>query len=275
MSCSDSDYDYLRQLVLARSANLIDSTRNKLFEARLKPIARGAGASSLEEFVGILRDDQSPHLHRAVAEAMTINETSFFRDRKMFDALRESILTRLIEANSAQRRLRIWSAAASTGQEAYSLAMLICEHFTSLAHWDVKIVGTDISGPVVEYARRGLYRRMEVNRGLPARQLVKYLVRHDEEWEVVPRLRSMCEFQCANLCGPLPRLPEFDLVLLRNVLLYFTPQDRNAVFRAMHRKMAPGGCLVLGASEQAEDSTNLFKAEFAKDCYFYRPVVRA
>src|SRR5450432_159877 len=129
MSCSDSDYDYLRQLVHARSANRIDPARNALFNAKLKPIARNFGASNLEEFVNILRVDQSPHLHRAVAEAMTINETSFFRDRKMFVALRESILPRLIEANSADRRLRIWSAACSTGQEAYSVAMLICEEF--------------------------------------------------------------------------------------------------------------------------------------------------
>jgi chemotaxis protein methyltransferase CheR len=275
MGCSDSDYDYLRQLVFARSANLIDPSRNQLFEARLKPIARVAGASNLEEFVSVLRDDQSPHLHRAVAEAMTINETSFFRDRKVFDVLRESILPRLIETNSAQRKLRIWSAAASTGQEAYSVAMLICENFASLAGWDVKIIGTDISGPVVEYARRGMYRRMEVNRGLPARDLVKYLARKGEEWEVVPRLRSMCEFRQANLCEPLPRLPEFDLVLLRNVLLYFTPPDRNAVLRAVHGRMKPAGYLVLGGSEQAEDSTTLFTAEFAKDCYFYRPVDRS
>ena len=129
-----------------------------------------------------------------------------------------------------------------------------------------------ISGPVIEYARRGAYRRMEVNRGLPVRKLVKYFERNGEEWEVVPRLRSMCEFRQANLCGRLPQLPDFDLVLLRNVLLYFTPQDRNAVFRTVHRQMVPRGYLVLGGSEQAEDSTTLFKTEFAKDCYFYRPV---
>ena len=272
MSCTDSDYDYLRQLVLEQSANLVDPSRNSLFEARLKPIAREAGAVNLEEFVSILRDDRSARLHRAVAEAMTINETSFFRDRKVFDVLQENILPRLIEANSGDRKLRIWSAAASTGQEAYSVAMLICEYFAGLAGWDVKIVGTDISRPAVAYAQRGRYRRIEVNRGLSARMLVKYLARAGEEWEVVPRLRSMCEFQSANLCGPLPELPSFDLVLLRNVLLYFTPQDRKSVFRAAHRQTSPGGYLVLGGSEQAEDSTTLFKAEFAKDCYFYRPM---
>jgi chemotaxis protein methyltransferase CheR len=275
MGRSDSDYDYLRRIVHSRSANLIDPSRNALFEAKLKPIAKVAGASNLEEFVNILRLDQSPQLHRAVAEAMTINETSFFRDRAVFNVLRESILPRLIEANSAEKRLRIWSAAASTGQEAYSVAMLLCEHFPHLASWDVKIVGTDVARPVIDYARRGRYRRLEVNRGLPARMLVKYFERDGEEWEVAPRLRGMCEFQYANLCGPLPILPTFDLVLLRNVLLYFTSADRNSVLRSAHRQMARNGYLVLGAAEQAEDSTTLFQTEFSGECYFYRPAARA
>jgi chemotaxis protein methyltransferase CheR len=271
MSSSDSDYAYLRQLVLSQSANLIDPSRNALFETRLQPIAKRAGASTLKDFVTILRVDRTPQLHRAVAEAMTINETSFFRDGKPFDLLRENILPELIEKNSATRRLRIWSAANSTGQEAYSIAMLIAEHFPELTNWDVKIVGTDISAQVIEYARRGRYRRLEVNRGLPARMLVKFLVRHDDEWEVVPALRSMCDFRYANLCAPLPELPVFDLVLLRNVLLYFPQQDRSCVFSDVYRQMVPGGYLLLGSAEQAEDSTNLFQVEFAKDCYFYRP----
>jgi chemotaxis protein methyltransferase CheR len=252
---------------------VIDPSRNALFETRLQPIAKRAGASTLKDFVSILRVDRTPQLHRAVAEAMTINETSFFRDGKPFDLLRENILPELIEKNSATRRLRIWSAANSTGQEAYSIAMLIAEHFPELTNWDVKIVGTDISAQVIEYARRGRYRRLEVNRGLPARMLVKFLVRHDDEWEVVPALRSMCDFRYANLCAPLPELPVFDLVLLRNVLLYFPQQDRSCVFSDVYHQMVPGGYLLLGSAEQAEDSTNLFQVEFAKDCYFYRPTL--
>jgi chemotaxis protein methyltransferase CheR len=224
-----------------------------------------------EDLRNILRTNQPTHLHRAVAEAMTINETAFFRDHKMFEVLRDTILPRLIEANSSQRELRIWSAASSTGQETYSLAMLLCEYFADLADWDVKIVGTDTSPQVIEYARRGRYRRLEVNRGLAARMLVKYLAHDGEEWEVAPKLRSMCDFQYANLCAPLPELPIFDLVLLRNVLLYFPRESRSSVFRSVHRQMAPGGYLVLGTSEQAEDSTNLFQAEFVRECYFYRP----
>jgi len=272
MGCSDSDYAYLRQVVLSESANRIDASRDTSFETRLAPMARLAGASTLEDFVSLLRVDRTPQLHRAVAEAMTVNETSFFRDGGPFEALRETILPRLIKQNASTRRLRIWSAASSTGQEAYSMAMLLCEQFPELAGWDVKIVGTDISRQVVEYAQLGRYRRLEVNRGLPARMLVKYFVRDCDEWEVAARLRAMCEFHCVNLCIPLPKLPVFDLVLLRNVLLYFSPQDRGCVFGGVYLRMAPGGYLLLGAAEQAEDSTELFKAEFARGCYFYRPV---
>jgi chemotaxis protein methyltransferase CheR len=271
VGCSDSDYDYLRQLVLSRSANLVAPSRNALFETRLKPIARMAGASNVGDLVGLLRTDPTEQLHSAVAEAMTINETSFFRDRNMFEVLRNTILPRLIEARSSRRKLRIWSAACSTGQEAYSAAMLIRDHFTELEDWDIKIVGTDISHRVIDHATRARYCRLEVNRGLPARLLVKYLARDGDEWEIAPALRSMCEFRYLNLCAPLPKLLVFDLVLLRNVLLYFTPQDRQAVFRNVHRQMDQGGYLVLGASEQAEDSTTSFQAEFARECYFYRP----
>lgn len=272
MACSDSDYMYLRELVLAQSANMIDPSRNALFDTRLMPIARMAGASNLEDLVGMLKGNKQAHLHRAVAEAMTINETSFFRDLRPFEMLQRTIFPRLIEQREDERMLRIWSAASSTGQEAYSLAMLIAEYFPALSGWDVKIVGTDISRRVVEYAQRGRYRRLEVNRGLPARMLVKYMVRDGEEWEVSPQIRSMCEFQYANLSASFPRMPMFDLVLLRNVLLYFPEQGRRYLFSDVYRQMAQDGYLVLGNAEQAEDSTSRFVAEFADGTYFYRPV---
>jgi chemotaxis protein methyltransferase CheR len=272
MACSDSDYAYLRELVLSQSANLIDPSRNALFETRLTPLARVAGAANLEGLVNILREDQPAHLQRAVAEAMTINETSFFRDVKPFEALRLHVLPDLIEKRQEVRKLRIWSAASSTGQEAYSLAMLLLEHFPELTRWDVKILGTDISRSVVQYARRARYRRLEVNRGLRALFLMKYFHRDGEEWEVCERARALCEFQITNLCETLPPLPRFDLVLLRNVLLYFPQQDRTCVFSDVYRQMPDDGYLVLGNAEQAEDSTDLFVAEFAEQCYFYRPV---
>ena len=271
MACSDQDYEYLRGVVLEQSANLVDRSRNALFDTKLTPIAHRSGAANLKDFVDMLKAEKPAHLYRAVAEAMTINETSFFRDIAPFEMLRQVVFPQLIEQRRERRRLRIWSAASSTGQEAYSLAMTIAEYFPDLAHWDVKIIGTDISRQVVDYAQKGSFRRLEVNRGLPARMLLKYLVKDGEKWEVVPRIRAMCEFRYANLCAPLQELPVFDLVMLRNVLLYFSQYDRRILFDEIHRKLAHDGYLLLGNAEQAEDSTNLFEVEFAANCYFYRP----
>jgi chemotaxis protein methyltransferase CheR len=272
MACSDSDYAYLRDLVLTQSANLIDPSRNMLFDTRLTPVARMAGVSSVKNLVDMLRSSRPAHLHRAVAQAMMINETSFFRDVRPFDLLRTTILPRLIESRRAERRLRIWSAASSTGQEAYSVAMLLLTDMPEIADWDVRIIGTDISHQVIEYARRGRYRRLEVNRGLPAGMLLKHMTRDGEEWEISPRVRAICDFRQVNLCAPLHALPTFDLVFLRNVLLYFSQQDRGTVFRSVYRQMSRDGYLLLGNAEQADESTDLFAIEFQKNSYFYRPV---
>lgn len=275
MSCSDQDYEYLRELVLAQSANLIAPSRNALFETRLAPVARLAGAQDLEGLVSILQADRPARLHRAVAEAMTINETSFFRDLWPWEALRQNVVPKLLEQNAPHRRLRIWSAASSTGQEAYSMAMLLQENFPELMHWDVKILGTDISEAVIDYARQGCYRRLEVNRGLPAKLLMRYLVREGEDWQVNEKTRAMCEFRFVNLCDPPAGLPVFDLVLLRNVLLYFPPPERSRVLGQVYQQIAPLGFLLLGNAEQAEDSSEQFKAEFDAGCYFYRPIPAA
>jgi chemotaxis protein methyltransferase CheR len=272
VSCSDQDYEYLRALVLAQSSNLIAPSRNALFETRLAPVARLAGVQDLESLVSMLQADRPARLHRAVAEAMTINETSFFRDMWPWEALRKNVIPKLIEQNAASRRLRIWSAASSTGQEAYSIAMLLQESVPELKHWDVTILGTDISEAVVEYARTAIYRRLEVNRGLPVKLLMRYLVRVGEDWQVDEKTRRMCEFRYANLCDPLRHLPAFDLILLRNVLLYFPTSDRRKVLSQAYKHLSPSGYLLLGNAEQAEDSTELFKAEFDAGCYFYRPV---
>lgn len=273
MACSESDYDYLRQVVQAEAAIVVEPWRNMQFDMRLGPVARQAGTNNLEDLVGMLRAEGKAPLRRAVAEAMTINETSFFRDGTPFDAIREVILPNLIKRNAATLRLRIWSAAGSSGQEAYSLAMLLCESFPEVAEtWDVQVLGTDISRSVIEYARAGRYRRLEVNRGLPARLLLKYMIRDEDQWELTQPVRRLCQFRDMNLCAPPQGMPHFDLVLLRNVLLYFSQKDRSSVFHMVHGQMIPGGYLLLGAAEQAEDSTELFRAEFARDCYFYRPV---
>lgn len=270
MACSIADYDYLRRLVLAESANVIGPSRNAMFDSRLAPLARLWGSSSLEAFVEVLRQQPQGNLHRLVAESMTINETSFFRDLKPFDVLRSEILPRIIEQRRGKRTLRIWSAACSTGQEAYSVAMLLREQFPELANWDVRVTGTDLCAPMVKYAQRARYRRMEVNRGLPARLLVKYFARCGEEWEVLPEIRGMCEFRQMNLCALSPPLATFDLILLRNVLIYFSQQDRGSLLGEIDRLLAEDGALVLGHAEQTEDVSDRFEAIFSGETYYYR-----
>jgi len=231
--------------------------------------------TGVENFAG-LHSDAGGRVHGSAVGATALHETGFFRDREVFDALRESALPRLIEANGATRRLHVWCAACSTGQEAYSVAMLLRESLSDeLAGWDIRIVATDISDDAVEYARRGRYRRAEVNRGLPARLLVRYFVRGGEEWEVVPELRAMCEFRRADVCRPNAATDQFDLVLMRNVLLFLPEQDRAAALETARLRMARHGVLMLGQAEQAEDSTKLFEAEYVGGCCFYRKAARA
>ena len=230
--------------------------------------------TGVESFAG-LHSDVGDRGRGAAVGATALHETGFFRDREVFDALRESALPRLMEANGATRRLHVWCAACSTGQEAYSVAMLLRERFgDEMAEWEIKIVATDISEDAVEYARRGRYRRAEVNRGLPARMLVRYFVRDGEEWGIVPEVRAMCQFRRADVCHPNADTERFDLVLMRNVLLFLPEQERAAAFEVTHRRMARHGVLMLGQAEQAEDSTDLFEAEYMAECCFYRKATK-
>lgn len=271
---SEHACSFLSEVIRKESGNWTDPARNMRFECRLAPVLQSTGAASLEELAEMLMLDRNPNLYCAVAEAMTVNETSFFRDISFFNALRNLILPNLIQQNRSRQALHIWSAGCSTGQEAYSVAMVVRESFPELASWDIKILGTDISRQVTDYAQTGRFRRLEVNRGLPARMLLKYFTRDQEEWVIAPELRDLCEFRQLNLCAPVPSLPRFDLILLRNVLLYFAEEDRRGIFDMLYRQIQPAGFLILGASEQAEESTTLFQAEFAPGCYFYRPVER-
>jgi chemotaxis protein methyltransferase CheR len=256
---------------LNKQVSYIDAPRDAPFEPRLTLIARAAAAAGRENFVHSLRVERPLHLQRAPPESTMINETSFFRDFLPFELLRQSILPKLIELKREERRLTVWSASSSTGQEAYSLAITLCEYFPELADWDAKIIATDPSEASIEYARRGCYRRLEVNRGLPVRLLMKYFARAGEEWQISAKVRSMVEFRSTDLRASLRSLPQFDLVLLRNVLLYFPQHDRGRVLSGVYRMMHPHGALLLGDAEQADDSTDLFGEEFEAGCYYYRP----
>ena len=258
MATDAVDYGYLRGLLLRHAQNVLDPSRDYLFDTRLSTILRNHGMNRLQELVAYLRLRKDAALERAVAEAMTINETSFFRDQRPFDVLRTQLLPQLIERRRDERKLRFWSAACSTGQEALSLAILLREHFPQIAYWDIAIEGTDICSKAVERAREGRYHHIEVNRGLPARHLVKYFERAGEDWIAGSEIRGMCNFRQANLCAP--RLPfsraddRFDGILLRNVMLYFSNETRKALLGQIHRVAARDGFLLLGSSEQADSS---------------------
>jgi chemotaxis protein methyltransferase CheR len=266
------DYGYLRQLVFGFSQNVLDPSRDYLFETRLTKLLRNQGMTRLEELVQHLKISKNPLLERSVAEAMTINETSFFRDSRPFELLRTELLPRLIKDRRHLRSLRFWSAACSTGQEAYSLALLILEHFPLLSGWNIRIEGTDICGEVVERAQSGSYHRIEMNRGLPARFLVRYFDHAGENWTVRPELRKMCNFRVANLCSlPLPfnrSDDRFDVIFLRNVMLYFSHETRKTLLASIHKLLAPDGMLFLGSSEQPADPSIWTPVLAGGTCHF-------
>jgi chemotaxis protein methyltransferase CheR len=226
----------------------------------------------LEELVQYLKVRKNPLLERSIAEAMTINETSFYRDGRPFELLRAELLPRLIESRRTARALRFWSAACSSGQEAYSLAMLLLQHFPLLAGWNIRIEGTDICTEVVERAQAGSYHRIEINRGLPARFVISYFDHADECWTVKPEIRKMCNFRLANLCSsPLPfnrSDDRFDVILLRNVMLYFSQETRKTLLAGIHKLLAPDGMLFLGSSEQPADPSIWTPVLAGGTCHF-------
>ena len=266
------DYGYLRELVFGLSQNVLDPSRDYLFATRLTKLLRDLGMTHLEELVERLKLSRDQVLERSIAEAMTINETSFFRDSRPFELLRTELLPSLIEARRHVRAIRFWSAACSTGQEAYSIAMSLLEHFPMLAGWNIRIEGTDISCGVVERASIGRYHRIEINRGLPARFVVRYFDHSGENWVVKEEVRKMCNFRQANLCGP--RLPfnragdRFDAIFLRNVMLYFSQETRRSLLTGIHRLLAPDGFLFLGSTEQPADPSIWTSVLAGGTCHF-------
>jgi chemotaxis protein methyltransferase CheR len=258
---------------MGMSSSVTEAMGEALFAGRRLQGVRLAGAAYVQEGVRLLRDDLGLPLQRASMEASAIQQTSFFRDARVWESLRSEVMPRLIRQRMGRMagRLRIWSVACSTGQEAYSLAMMLCE-IPELAGWDVKVLATDSSGAAVEYARRGRYSRGEVERGLTPTMRDKYMERDGDDWVVCERARAMCEFERAVVDDGLPVGEPFDLVLLRNLLLYFSDEERTQVFEAVWRRMDSRGCLLLGRAEQAEESTPLFEGEMVEDCLFYWPV---
>jgi len=272
LTTANVDYGYLRTLVFGLSQNVLDPSRDYLFETRLSKLLRNQGLTHLEELVQLLKMRKNQQLERAIAEAMTINETSFFRDGRPFELLRTELLPKLIESRRNMRSLRFWSAACSTGQEGYSIGMMMQEHFPMLIGWNIRIEGTDICNEVVQRAQAGVYHRIEINRGLPARFVVRYFDHQGEDWTIKQEIKQMCNFRQANLC--LPTLPfsraddRFDVIFLRNVMLYFSQETRKVLLAGIQKVLAPDGILFLGSSEQPADPSIWTPVLAGGTCYF-------
>jgi chemotaxis protein methyltransferase CheR len=240
------------------SAIVLEPGKEYLVESRLLTLAQKENIVSLDELVNRLRSQPKCGLDRKVLDAMTTNETSFFRDIHPFEALKKNVLPKLIALRAAQRRLTFWCGASSSGQEPYSVLMLINEHFPELKDWDFKFVATDICGAVLERARAGRFSQLEVNRGLPATLLVKYFSRKGEEWEIREDLRRRVEFRELNLIGDWGCVPAVDLILLRNVMIYFDIETKKTILGKARRLLHPSGFLLLGGAESTFNIDDAF-----------------
>jgi chemotaxis protein methyltransferase CheR len=246
---TEHEFDHLRDFLKARSGLALGPEKRYLVESRLAPVCQRHGLQGLAELVSCLRRAGDPALESAVIEAMTTNETFFFRDRAPFELFRDVLLPRCLARRDGSRRIRIWCAAASTGQEPYSLAMLLHEAGPLLSGWSVEILATDISAEVVERARSGLYTQFEVQRGLPVRLLLKYFTQVGKNWQLSPAIRSAVKFRPLNLLRNFAELGAFDVIFCRNVLIYFDTPTKTEVLRRLARSLNPGGAVLLGAAE--------------------------
>jgi len=272
MTLSVDSFNYIRRLVAEQSAIVLEDDKNYLVESRLMPLARREGFASLGQFVEKLESEHYHSLHRQVVEAMTTNETSFFRDFHPFEALRKFVVPDLIAKRAGARELTIWCAACSAGQEPYTLAMLLAEYFPQLASWKTRILATDLSSEMLARARAARYSQLEVNRGLPASFLIKYFRKDGSNWQLHDAVRRMVEFQTINLAAAWPPLPSADLVMIRNVLIYFGTDTKKEILGKVRRFLKPGGYLFLGAAETTfnlDDSFERIPLERAT-CYQVR-----
>lgn len=253
------DFDMFCTLLRQRSGLVLTSDKAYLLESRLMPVARKWNLKGLDELASDVRSKRDEALLRDVTEAMTTNESSFFRDQKPFDQFKAVVLPMMLANRQAKKTIRIWSAACSSGQEAYSLAMLLNEEGAKLAGWRIEIVGTDLSGEMVQKAKSGLYTQFEVQRGLPITLLVKYFKQTGDKWQLNDEIRNKVQYREYNLLTDLSPLGQFDVIFCRNVLIYFDQPTKAKVLESMAKLMPPDGVLYLGGAETVLGITEKFK----------------
>lgn len=270
MPISSPDFSFLQTLVRERSAIVLEPGKEYLVESRLAPLARSVGLGGIGELVALLRLEPRGRLTEKVIEAMTTNETSFFRDVHPFEALRANILPDLMKARAKERTLNVWCAASSSGQEPYTIAMILRECGPALAEWRVRFIATDISQEMLRRSRDGIYSQLEINRGLPAKYLVKYFEKRGNDWQIKSDLRSMIEFKELNLIQAWPSMPPLDIVFIRNVLIYFDLPTKRAILGRIRQAMQPGGYLFLGGAETTLSIDENYKREQVGPSWCYR-----
>lgn len=271
MNISPADADYVRDLVHSRSAIVLDASKTYLIESRLVPVARQRGLQDLGELVAQLRREPRGPLQDVVVDAMTTNETSFFRDPNLWNGLRDHVLPEIIAARRSSRSLNLWSAACSSGQEPYSLAMMLLDRFPEVHDWNVRILATDLSAEMMGRAAAGRYSQLEVNRGLPAPSLVKHFKRDGATWQISDRIRQMVEFRMVNLIEPWPFIPAIDVLLCRNVLIYFDLPTKQRILARCSEVLRPDGFLILGGSETTLNVDDRYERIPAGTATGYRP----
>jgi len=249
MAIDATDFLYLCALVKKGSGIILEQGKEYLFDARLSPLLRQEKISSIGDLVLQLRMDAKSRLHQKIVDVMTTNETFFFRDMSLFEGFTNSIVPELIEKRKAERKLNIWCGASSSGQEPYSVAMLLREQFPVLKEWTINFIATDLSGEILDRAREGRYSHFEVNRGLPVKYLLKYFQKSDLNWQVKDDIRKMIEFRKMNLIEPWPVFPKMDVVFMRNVLIYFNTDMKKSILANIRRVLSADGYLYLGGAE--------------------------
>lgn len=269
MPISSENFHYIAVLLNQKAGIKLDTSKDYLVESRLAFLVQELGYHSINQLVEAVKISQNSTLKTKVVEALLTHETLFFRDNLLFESLKETILPEIIESRRSLRQIKIWSCACSTGQEPYSIAMLLCEHFSNLASWHIQIVASDLSQKALKKAKDGLYTQIEIDRGLSLLYRNKYLASSGSHWKIDARLQQMVQFQEINLIESLPNLPQMDLIFLRNVLIYFDPPIREQILQKISTVLASDGFLFLGGAETILGLSSRFKRiqKGHCDCY--------
>jgi len=265
------DYDYLTTFLSESSGLALGTGKEYLLESRLTPLAQSFGMADLKELILELRNKKDPRLATAVTESMTTNETSFFRDKSPFEDIKTKVLPTLLDSRKSEKTLRIWCAASSTGQEVYSLLMLLHESFPELLNWELEVVASDIAHTMIDRCKKGIYSQFEVQRGLPTPMLIKYFKQVPEGWQVSEKLRDRVTWRQQNLLNNFAFLGPFDIVLCRNVLIYFELEHKRNVLERVQSVLRPDGYLLLGAAESIVGVTDRFERFRECKSAFYMP----